>query len=146
MSPRKILIINGPNLNLLGTREPEIYGYETLDDIMQWLQKTFTDVEIEHFQSNHEGDIIDLIQNSSETHAGIILNAGALTHYSYSIFDCIKACRLPVVEVHISNPAARQESFRHQSVIAPACKGSIAGFGKWSYRLAVEFLKNHFQI
>ncbi len=137
----KILIINGPNLTLLGSREPEIYGHVTMDDYLKALSVDYPGVEIDYFQSNHEGDLIDRIQESgfdSEL-AGIILNAGAYTHTSLALADAIRAIERPVVEVHISNPAAREE-IRHRSLIAPACRGSISGFGMDSYRLGIEAL------
>ena len=137
----KILIINGPNLNLLGSREPEIYGHVTMDDYLKALSVDYPGVEIDYFQSNHEGDLIDRIQESgfdSEL-AGIILNAGAYTHTSLALADAIRAIERPVVGVHISNPAAREE-IRRRSLIDPACRGSISGFGMDSYRLGIEAL------
>lgn len=138
----KILIINGPNLNLLGTREPEIYGRVSMDDYLEALSVDYPGVEIEYFQSNHEGEIIDRLQEAGfdETLAGIVLNAGAYTHTSLAIADAIRAIERPVVEVHISNVAARSEELRHRSLIAPACRGTIAGFGMDSYRLGIESL------
>jgi 3-dehydroquinate dehydratase-2 len=134
----KILVINGPNLNMLGTREPEIYGARTLNDINSDLVKKFEGkVELEFYQSNCEGDIITALQ--STTCDGVVLNAGAYTHYSYAIHDAIKSIASPVVEVHLSNIYKREE-YRHKSVIAAACKGSICGFGEKSYALAVEAL------
>lgn len=135
----KILVINGPNLNMLGKREPEIYGNRTLDDINADLIKKYENVQFTFYQSNCEGAIIDAIQNASED--GIILNAGAYTHYSYAIHDAIKSVSVPVVEVHLSNIYKREE-FRHKSVIASACVGSICGFGEQSYELAVTALLN----
>jgi 3-dehydroquinate dehydratase-2 len=133
----KILVINGPNLNMLGKREPEIYGTRTLDDINVSLQNKFENVQFTFYQSNCEGAIIDAIQNATED--GIVLNAGAYTHYSYAIHDAIKSVSVPVVEVHLSNLYKREE-FRHKSVIASACIGSICGFGEQSYVLAVTAL------
>ena len=134
----KILVINGPNLNMLGKREPEVYGARTLEQINADLVKKFGDIEFTFFQSNCEGAIIDAIHGSTQD--GIILNAGAYTHYSYTIFDAIKSVTTPVVEVHLSNLYKREE-FRHKSVIASACVGSICGFGEQSYALAVQALK-----
>ena len=138
------MIINGPNLNLLGLREPEIYGSETMEYCMLRLRRTYTDYELEYFQSNHEGDIIDEIHRCAFPDAecaGIILNAGAYTHTSLAIADAIAAVNVPVIEVHISNVAAR-EAIRHTSLIAPVCRGVIAGFGLDSYRLGIEALLN----
>ncbi len=136
----KILIINGPNLNLLGTREPEIYGTLTMEAYLEQLRTRFAEVEIDLYQSNSEGAIIDKLHSARGAYAGVVLNAGAYTHYSIAIADAIRAVSpLPVVEVHISNVAAREE-FRRRSVIAPACRGSIVGFGMMSYDLAVEAL------
>lgn len=135
----KILIINGPNLNLLGVREPGIYGSATFDSALERLRGLYPDIELEYFQNNHEGAIIDRLHAAGfgDAYAGIILNAGAYTHTSLAIADAIAAIKVPVVEVHISNVAAREE-IRHRSLIAPVCRGSIAGFGLDSYRLAVE--------
>lgn len=142
-----ILILNGPNLNLLGKREPEIYGTKTLDDVVSLVEKTIEEkhpaypVEAQHFQSNHEGELIDAIHRAGfdPDCLGIILNAGAYTHTSVAIADAIAAVPAPVIEVHISNIAAR-EAFRHTSLIAPVCAGSIAGFGIFSYALAASCL------
>ncbi|MBQ8881899.1 MAG: type II 3-dehydroquinate dehydratase [Clostridia bacterium] len=133
----KILVINGPNLNMLGKREPEIYGSRTLADINADLAKKFANVEFEFYQSNCEGDIITAIHECAAD--GIILNAGAYTHYSYAIHDAIKSVTTPVIEVHLSNIYKREE-YRHKSVIASACKGGICGFGEQSYALAVTAL------
>ncbi len=139
----KILIINGPNLNLLGTREPHIYGTTKFDDYFFKLQKLFKEIELLYFQSNNEGTIIDKIHWAHfEKLDGIVLNAGAYTHYSYAISDAIRSIDVPVVEVHISNIFAR-EDFRKNSVIAPACIGTISGFGLKSYDMAIYFLKNY---
>lgn len=134
----KVLIINGPNLNLLGRREPGIYGSQSMESCLAELRKL---CEIEYFQSNHEGAIIDKLHEVGfdATYAGIVLNAGAYTHTSIAIADAISAIELPVVEVHISNVHAR-ESFRRDSKISPVCRGVIAGFGLDSYRLGVEAL------
>lgn len=137
----KILVINGPNLNLLGEREPTIYGDESLKSINDELceaAKKFGH-ELSFFQSNSEGGIIDSIHAARLEFDGIVLNAGAYTHYSYAIHDAINAIKIPVIEVHLSNISSRDE-FRKKSVIAPACAGSIAGFGKYSYMLAVQAL------
>ncbi len=135
---KKVLIINGPNLNLLGRREPGIYGSETMDKCLEKLRSL---AEIEYFQSNHEGAIIDRLHEVGfdRTYAGIVLNAGAYTHTSLAIADAIAAIELPVVEVHISNVHAR-EAVRHHSMISGVCRGVIAGFGLDSYRLGVEAL------
>lgn len=138
----KILIMNGPNLNLLGVREPEVYGHLSMDDYLKALTVDYPNVEIDYFQSNHEGDLIDRLQEAgfdSEI-IGIVLNAGAYTHTSLALADAIRAIPAPVVEVHISNVAARSEAIRHTSLIAPACRGTIAGFGMDSYRLGIEAL------
>lgn len=138
----KIIIINGPNLNLLGQREPEIYGHQSFESYFNSLQTPFPNVELHYFQSNIEGKLIDKIQEVGFSFQGIILNAGAYTHTSVAIGDAIKAITTPVVEVHISNTFSR-ESFRHQSFISPNAKGVIIGFGLKSYELALEsFLKS----
>lgn len=136
---KKILIVNGPNLNLLGRREPGIYGSEGFDDYLASLRKCYADkADIDYFQSNCEGELIDRLQQAGFGEAdGIVLNAGAYTHTSVALGDCIRAIKTPVVEVHISNVHAREE-FRHRSMLAAACKGVICGFGLDSYRLAVE--------
>lgn len=138
---QNILIINGPNLNLLGRRQPEIYGHDSLDDIITRTAGAFPDIDIDHFQSNHEGAIIDRLHKagSDPRCTGIVLNAGAYTHTSLAIADAIASIDTPVVEVHLSNIFAR-EPIRRQSLIAPVCKGSISGFGAKSYRLAIEAL------
>ena len=133
----KIQIINGPNLNLLGVREPDVYGSSSFEDYLQKLIRLFPDIEFHYFQSNVEGEIINKIHETGFSFDGIILNAGAYTHTSIAIYDAIKGVKTPVIEVHISNVHSR-ESFRHHSVISGACKGVIAGFGMDSYRLAVE--------
>ena len=133
----KILIINGPNLNLLGKREPEIYGAHSFDDYFKVLQNKFSAIDISYFQSNIEGEIIDKLHEVGFNYEGIILNAAAYTHTSVGIGDAVKAIKTPVVEVHISNVHAREE-FRHQSFIAANAKGVIVGFGLKSYELAIE--------
>lgn len=137
----KILILNGPNLNLLGQREPEIYGSATFEEYFSILQFKFKDVELDYFQSNIEGEIIGKIQEVGFSYEGIVLNAAAYTHTSIGIGDAIKAVKTPVVEVHISNTHQREE-FRHISYISPVAKGVILGFGLQSYDLAIQsFLK-----
>ncbi|MDE5942306.1 MAG: 3-dehydroquinate dehydratase [Muribaculaceae bacterium] len=138
----KILIVNGPNLNLLGTREPEIYGRVSMEDYLKALTVDYPGVEIDYYQSNHEGDLIDRLHEAGFDSglAGILLNAGAYTHTSLALADAIKAIERPVIEIHISNPAARAETLRHVSLIAPVCRGTIAGFGMDSYRLGIEAL------
>ena len=137
----KIQIINGPNLNLLGTREPGIYGTSSFDQYLPQLQAKYPDVEIGYFQSNIEGELIDKMQQVGFSCDGIVLNAGAYTHTSVALHDCIRSLKAPVVEVHISNVHQREE-FRHHSFISSACRGVICGFGLDSYRLAVEALVN----
>jgi 3-dehydroquinate dehydratase-2 len=132
-----IQIINGPNLNLLGVREPEIYGSFSFSTYLDELKKNYPKIKFAYFQSNIEGEIINQIQEAGFSFDGIILNAGAYTHTSIAIYDAIKAVDTPVIEVHLSNVHSREE-FRHHSLIAKACKGVIAGFGLDSYRLAVE--------
>ncbi|XLS27744.1 type II 3-dehydroquinate dehydratase [Flavobacteriaceae bacterium M23B6Z8] len=137
----KLIIINGPNLNLLGKREPDIYGGETFEDFYRSLQMKYRNVELDYFQSNIEGELINKIQETGFSYDGIILNAAAYTHTSVGIGDAVKAIDTPVVEVHISNTFAR-ESFRHQSYISAGAKGVILGFGLQSYELAIQsFLK-----
>ncbi len=136
----KILILNGPNLNRLGRREPGIYGNESMEECLTALRKEFTQVELEYFQSNAEGDLIDRIQQAEDEGVlGIVLNAGAYTHTSVALLDAIRSVQTPVVEVHLSNVHAREE-FRHRSLISAACKGVVAGFGMNSYRLGVQAL------
>jgi 3-dehydroquinate dehydratase-2 len=133
----KLIIINGPNLNLLGKREPEIYGAHSFDDYFKELQNKFLDVDLSYFQSNIEGEIIDKLHEVGFSYDGVILNAAAYTHTSVGIGDAVKAIETPVVEVHISNVHAREE-FRHHSYIAANAKGVIVGFGLKSYDLAIE--------
>ena len=135
-----IQIINGPNLNLLGVREPSVYGSTSFDDFLPRLRACFPDVQIDYFQSNIEGELIDKLQAVGFQCDGIVLNAAAYTHTSIALADCIRAISTPVVEVHISNVHQR-EAFRHQSMIAAACRGVICGFGLDSYRLAIESFK-----
>ncbi|MCL2697880.1 MAG: type II 3-dehydroquinate dehydratase [Oscillospiraceae bacterium] len=138
-SPVKICIINGPNLNLLGTREPETYGTQTLADINAEITGKFPACEFEFFRSNCEGGIIDKLHEARESADGIIINAGAYTHYSYAIRDAITAVSVPVIEVHLSNIYARDE-FRRKSVLSEVCKGVICGFGAAGYSMAVDYL------
>ena len=133
----KIQIINGPNLNLLGRREPEKYGYTSFEDFLAELREKYPSVEIEYFQSNVEGEIINRIHETGFTYDGIILNPGGYTHTSVAIADAVAAVKCPVVEVHITNVAAREE-FRHNSLVGRFCRGSIIGFGLLGYLLAVE--------
>ena len=135
----KIQIVNGPNLNLLGVREPGIYGSESFESYLPKLREQYPDLEIEYYQSNVEGELINKIQEVGFSFDGIVLNAGAYTHTSIALHDCIRAIKCPVVEVHISNVHQR-EDFRHHSFISAACKGVICGFGLNSYRLAIEGL------
>lgn len=132
----KLLIVNGPNLNLLGKREPDIYGNHTFESYLETLKKRFPGVELDYFQSNVEGELIDCIQQADGRYDGIVLNAGGYTHTSVALADAIGGVDVPVVEVHISCILAREE-FRHVSLIAPKCKGSVMGFGLDSYRLGV---------
>ena len=136
---KKIQIINGPNLNLLGKREPTVYGNSSFEDYLDTLRARYPECEIAYYQSNVEGELINKIHEVGFTYDGIILNAGAYTHTSIALHDAIKAVTTPVVEVHISNVHAR-ESFRHVSMLSAACKGVILGFGLDSYRLAVASL------
>lgn len=140
---KKILVLLGPNLNLVGIREKGIYGNETASDINKEIIEYANNkgYECDIFQSNHEGDLIDNIHSAREKYDAVIINAGALTHYSYALRDAIAGVNLPFVEVHMSNIHSREE-FRHLSVIAPVCKGQICGFGKRSYFLAIEALKD----
>ncbi len=136
----QLLILNGPNLNLLGTREPEVYGSESFEDYLKRLRDKYPDVKIDYFQSNIEGVLIDRIHEARGSYDGIILNAGAYTHTSIAIADAISAVDVSVIEVHISN-TARREAFRHTSYLTPVCRGVIMGFGLKSYELALlEFM------
>ena len=134
---KKLIIINGPNLNLLGKREPNIYGSLSFTEFMDVIQNKYPNITIEHFQSNIEGELIDKIQDVGFDYDGIILNAAAYTHTSVGIGDAVKAIKTPVVEVHISNTFGREE-FRHHSFISPNAKGVILGFGLQSYELAIQ--------
>ena len=133
----KIQIINGPNLNLLGTREPGIYGSDTMEAYLDTLRKRYPDIDIDYYQSNIEGELITKLQQVGFTYDGIVLTAGAYTHTSIALHDCIRSLKTPVIEVHISNVHKREE-FRHHSYISSACRGVICGFGMDSYRLAIE--------
>ena len=146
MAMKKVLVLNGPNLNMLSIREPGIYGNQTLDEINANILSYAKglDIQCDFYQSNSEGNIIDAIHSVRQNYDGCIINAGAYTHYSYAILDAIKAVDKPFIEVHLSNVHAREE-FRHTSVIAPACVGSIAGFGKNSYFLAVNAMRDLLQ-
>lgn len=140
---KKILVLLGPNLNMVGVREKDIYGSEDADSIEEQIKSyaRSNGFDADVFQSNHEGDLIDKIHASKDVYNGVVINAGALTHYSYALRDAIACIKIPFVEVHMSNIHAREE-FRHKSVIAPVCAGQIAGFGKNSYFLAIEALKD----
>ena len=136
----RILIVNGPNLNLLGSREPEIYGSETLSEMNNYLQDLGRDLglDLAFFQSNNEGDLIDFIHKEAPLSQGLVINPGALTHYSYALRDAIVAVRIETIEVHLSNLFEREE-FRHQSVIAPVCRGQLCGFGFYGYAMALSY-------
>jgi len=139
----KILVINGPNINMLGIREKAIYGVETYDQLKDFINAIGEEkkIHIEHYQSNIEGEIVTKIQKAYENVDGIVINAGAYTHYSIAIMDALKSVNIPTVEVHISNIFKREE-FRHKSFIAPVCIGSICGFGMYGYKLAIDALIN----
>ena len=134
---KRIQIINGPNLNLLGKREPTVYGNQTFEDYFQELKLLFPDAQLDYFQSNMEGALIDKLHETGFTYDGIVLNAGAYTHTSIAIADAIRSITVPVIEVHISN-VFKREDYRHHSFLSEACKGCIVGFGMDSYRLAVD--------
>lgn len=133
-----IYILNGPNLNLIGEREPDIYGSTSFSEAILAWQNAFPDVDIRLLQSNHEGQLIDWIHEAGKTAQGIVLNAGALSHYSFAIRDAISCCKVPVIEVHLSNPLAR-DTFRHEMVLSAVCKGTISGLGMDGYRLALAW-------
>ena len=139
MSDQLLLLLSGPNLNLLGERQPDVYGTETLDDHVESarLAAGARGLTLEHVQSNHEGELVDAIHAARGRCAGIVVNPGAFTHYAWAIHDALAAFEGPVVELHLSNPAAR-EPWRHTSVVAPGASGTIAGFGGAGYRMAVE--------
>ncbi|MEQ8301033.1 MAG: type II 3-dehydroquinate dehydratase [Hyphomonas sp.] len=138
---RPIYVLGGPNLNLLGTREPEIYGHETLEDIHARLRTLCGSVPLEARQTNHEGELVDWVQEASREGSAIILNAGAYTHTSVALHDALRACKVPVIEVHLSNPAAR-EAFRRVNYVAPVAKATIAGLGAYGYELALLAAKS----
>lgn len=138
---KRIQIINGPNLNLLGRREPDVYGTRSFEDYFEDLKSRFPGVELDYFQSNHEGELIDKLHQVGFSCAGIVLNAGAYTHSSLALADALRAITAPVIEVHISN-VFKREDFRHRSLLAPACRGSIVGLGLDVYRLAVDAILN----
>lgn len=143
MPKHRVLLLHGPNLNLLGERETGIYGKDTIEHINAEIQEAAEEmgIDCEIRQSNHEGTLIDLLHGARGQFEGVVINAGALTHYSIALRDAIAAIRIPTVEVHMSNVQTREE-FRHKSVIAPVCAGSVVGFGKYSYILALQGLKD----
>lgn len=139
---RTVHIINGPNLNMLGAREPEIYGARAFEDYLDRLRELFPSLDIVYFQSNHEGDLIDYLQQDEVRHAyGVVINGGAFSHYSYAIADALRMVEAPLIEVHISNTYAR-ENFRQRDVLAPVCEGVIIGMGLDGYRLALANLSS----
>ena len=139
---RTVHIINGPNLNMLGAREPEIYGATAFEDYLDRLRELFPSLDIVYFQSNHEGDLIDYLQQDDVRHAyGVVINGGAFSHYSYAIADALRMVEAPLIEVHISNTYAR-EDFRQRDVLAPVCEGVIIGMGLDGYRLALANLSS----
>ena len=137
---RRILVVNGPNLNLLGKREPEIYGTSTLEELNSKLETMARELKIElvFFQSNSEGELVDFIQKHGFEADGLVINPGALTHYSYSLRDAVAAVRVEAIEVHLSNIYAREEA-RHKSVLAPVCRGHLVGFGFYGYAMAISY-------
>ncbi len=139
---QKIIIVNGPNLNLLGKREPEIYGTLSFEEYFETLKTAFSEIDLFYFQSNHEGDLLDKIHEIGFSYDGIILNAGAYTHTSIAIADAIAAIKTPTIEVHLSNIHAR-ETFRHHSFLAKNCVGSIVGLGLKGYALAIDFFQTN---
>jgi 3-dehydroquinate dehydratase-2 len=141
-----ILVLHGPNLNLLGTREPDVYGSETLQDVNRLLEREAESlgVQVHCLQSNSEGQLVDALHAARERHGGVVMNPGALTHYSIALRDAVTGIGLPCIEVHLSNVHAREE-FRHRSVIAPVCLGQIAGFGSYSYALGLRALVRHLE-
>lgn len=141
----RILILNGPNLNLLGQREKSIYGSQTFENYLELLKPVFEGISIDYFQSNLEGELIDKLHESRGVYEGVVLNAGGYTHTSVALADAVAAIQVPVVEVHISN-LLKREDFRHRSLIGPNCIGSIMGFGLDSYRLGIESLRVHLNL
>jgi len=137
----KILILNGPNLNMLGIRKPEVYGNDTLDAINRYLIKSFPDHDLDFFQSNTEGEVISRLHSANKSYQGVVMNPGAWTHYSIALRDAVESCLIPVIEVHLSNISAREE-FRRFSIISAVSLGTISGFGKYSYTLAIQALLN----
>lgn len=137
MNPIHVLILNGPNLNILGRREPEIYGHKGMDAILEELRREFPEDRIDYFQSNHEGDLIDILQACDPSTGFVLLNPGGLTHTSVALADTVAAIEIPVFEVHLSHPPSR-ETFRHPSFISAHCRGCISGMGSESYRLAYQ--------
>lgn len=144
MAASHIHIINGPNLNLLGTREPDIYGSKSFDDFLSEMKAAYPNIEFSYFQSNIEGELIDDLQNVGKSGTPILLNAGGYTHTSVAIADAVAAIQSPVLEIHISQPAAR-EAERHTSLLAKYCKGSISGLGMSSYQLGIEYFIKHYE-
>jgi len=139
-----ILVIHGPNLNMLGKRNPLVYGNQNLEQVNEFILGYFKKIEIDFFQSNHEGEIIDKIQSADGPYQGMVINPGAFTHYSYAIRDAIETLTIPVIEVHISNIATREE-FRHKSIVSDVVKGSIIGLGVYGYVLAVQSLAHYYK-
>ena len=139
-----ILVINGPNLNLLGTRQPEIYGRETLEELMMWVEKSTksSSHKFKFYQSNHEGEIIDILHDERQWANGILINAGAYAHYSYAIRDALSAIAVPTIEIHLTN-IDKREKFRSTSVIKDVCKDSVIGLGKNSYLKGIQILENN---
>ena len=139
MSTQTVMVLSGPNLNLLGEREPEVYGAETLDDHLTVAREAATahGLAIDHLQSNHEGELVDAIHAARASCAAIVINPGAFTHYAWAIHDALATFEGPIIELHLSNPAAR-EPWRHTSVVAPVASGTVAGFGALGYRLALD--------
>jgi 3-dehydroquinate dehydratase-2 len=146
-SNRRVIVANGPNLNTLGTREPEIYGSQTLSDIRAMVDAKAGELgwTADFFQTNHEGELIDHLQKEGPRSLGVIINPGALTHYSYALYDCLKALPVPVVEVHLSNLYVRSEPFRNTSVTAPAARAVLMGLGSRGYVLAMEYLSGFYE-
>jgi len=138
----KIAIINGPNLNLLGKREPGIYGDRSFEEFLHALRKHYPDHDLDHFQSNVEGELVNALQTADSLYVGVVFNAGGYTHTSVALRDCIAAIKVPVIEVHITNVLKREE-FRHTSLIGGVCLGTVSGLGLDGYRLAVDHLVNH---